>query len=187
MTRFLIHSTINPALYVAVGTILFTIVMAWVISLVALSVGNRIDRAEKALAESEERFRQLSEQSEEGFWFNSLDPERTLYVSPAVEHVWGLPPQRFYQDPRAWETRIHPDDRAKVHRAYEASLVGKATRFEAEYRVVEPNGSVRWVFHSGTPIRNAEGEMVRMSAWPRTSPPASRWRNKCGNRPRCWN
>lgn len=59
---------------------------------------------ETKLRESEERFRQLAEQSREGFWFISLHPERVDYVGPAVEEIWGLPEERFYQDPRTWVT-----------------------------------------------------------------------------------
>ena len=43
--------------------------------------------AEQALRESEERFRQLAEQSRDGFWFVGLNPEQTIYVSPAVEEI----------------------------------------------------------------------------------------------------
>ena len=159
---FLNHSTINPALFSAVGAILFVLLVAAVISSVAGRVGDRIDRAEKALQESEERFRQLSEQSEEVFWFNSLHPERTLYVSPTVKRIWGLSAQGFYQNARAWEESIHPEDRLQVHRAYEGTLAGKDNRFESEYRVLQADGSVRWVHHSGTLIRNKAGEIVRV-------------------------
>jgi PAS domain S-box-containing protein len=115
-----------------------------------------------ALAESEERFRQLAEQSSEVFWFVGLNPERILYVSPAVEKIWGLPVGRFYQDARAWVTSIHSDDQARVHNAFEAVLSGHAARFETEYRVIRPDGSMRWVLDNGTPIRNADGEIIRI-------------------------
>ncbi len=120
-------------------------------------------RAEAALRLSEERFRQLAEHSSEVFWFNALNPKRTLYISPAVETIWGLPAERFYQDPHAWLAAIHPDDQARVHVAWEAFAQGQTPRFELEYRVVRPKGSIRWVQDSGTPIRDEAGEIVRLS------------------------
>src|SRR5580693_7251815 len=54
------------------------------------------------LRESEERFRTLAEQSSEVFWFVGLNPERILYVSPAVKKIWGQPAGRFYEDSRTW-------------------------------------------------------------------------------------
>ena len=114
------------------------------------------------LVESEERFRQFAEQSSEVFWFVGLNPERVLYVSPAGEKLWGLPTERFYQDPRIWITSLHPDDHARVWSAFEAVLLGQSARFEAEYRIIRPDGSIRWVLTSGTPIRNANGEIFRI-------------------------
>ena len=114
------------------------------------------------LRESEERFRTLAEQGSEVFWFVGLNPERILYVSPAVERIWGLPTGRFYQDSRIWITSLHTDDQARVARAYEAALSGQSARFETEYRVIRPDGSMRWVMDSGTPIRNADGEIIRI-------------------------
>ncbi|MEK7677340.1 MAG: PAS domain S-box protein [Verrucomicrobiota bacterium] len=120
-------------------------------------------QAAAALAESEDRFRQLAEQSNDGFWFVAPNPERVLYVSPAVEKLWGLPAERFYQDTRAWLTAIHPDDQPRVHAAWQAFLNGQSSRIEEEYRVVRPDGSVRWVLDTGMPIRNEAGEIIRLS------------------------
>ena len=72
----------------------------------------RRHEAEAKLRESEERFRQLAEQSSEGFWFVALNPEQILYVSPAVETIWGLPAERLYQDSRLWMGSVHADDEA---------------------------------------------------------------------------
>lgn len=115
-----------------------------------------------ALAESEARFRQLAEHSNEVFWFISVDPERALYLSPSIERIWGIPVAQLMDDPRAWTNSIHPDDRPRVHDAYDAVVSGREPRFETEYRVVRPDGSVRWVWDSGTPMRDPAGKIVRV-------------------------
>ncbi len=120
-----------------------------------------------ALAESNERFQQLAEQSSEGFWFVGLNPEQTLYISPAVEKIWQLPAAKFYEDARTWVNAIHPDDRRRVKDSYEGVLSGRISRFETEYRVIRPDGSMRWVRDSGTPIRNAAGEVIRIGGMAR--------------------
>ena len=118
---------------------------------------------EAELRESEERFRELAEHSGEVFWFCALNPHRTLYISPAVEKVWGVPAAQFYQDAHAWLTTIHPDDQASVHAAWEAVAQGQTSRFEQEYRVVRPDGSICWVLDSRTPTRNKAGRVYRLS------------------------
>lgn len=119
-------------------------------------------QAEEELRDSEERFRQLAEHSSEVFWFVGVNPERILYISPSVENVWGLPAGRFYHDARAWMMGVHPDDQARVKAGWEACLRGQSPRFEAEYRVIQPNGSVRWVLDSGTPVYDSAGEVIRV-------------------------
>lgn len=123
----------------------------------------RRQQAEQALRESEERFRQVAEHSSEAVWFFALNPQRILYVNPTVERIWGRPVECFYQDANTWATAIHPADQRRVREVWAAWLQNPSSRFEAEYRIVRPDGAVRWVLDSGTPIRNATGEVVRMS------------------------
>jgi phosphoserine phosphatase RsbU/P len=52
-------------------------------------------QTEAELRASEERFRLLAQHSRDGFWFVGLRPERVLYVSPAVERIWGQSAERF--------------------------------------------------------------------------------------------
>jgi PAS domain S-box-containing protein len=115
------------------------------------------------LRESEERFRQLAEQSSDGFWFIGLNPERILYVSPAAERIWGLSAARFQQDRRVWLDVIHADDQTRMREVRKTWAKGGALRFEVECRVVRPDGSVRWVLNSGTPIRNDAGAITGLS------------------------
>lgn len=119
-------------------------------------------QAEERLRDSEERFRQLAEQSSEGFWFVGLNPERVLYVSPALEKIWARPAEVYYQEPRAWLEAIHPDDQAAVLEQWTRCMQGGSDRFEAEYRIRRPDNSIRWVLGSGVSIRDAAGNIVRM-------------------------
>ncbi len=156
----LCHEHIGPQRWWTSDEQTFAVAITNLISL-AFERGERM-QAEAKLRESEERFRQLAEQSSEGFWFAAAHPERITYVSPAFEKISGVPANLLYQDARAWLAVIHPEDGQRVETAYEAALTGRATRFEAEYRVVLPDGSMRWVLNSGTPIRNSSGEIVRL-------------------------
>lgn len=98
-------------------------------------------------------------------WVMKLDPvERVDYVSPAVERVWGRPPEAFLADAHLWVSSIHPDDQPSVAAAYGYWLVDPThRRYDTEFRVVRPDGSVRWVHDSGTAVLDALGRPVRLS------------------------
>ena len=118
-------------------------------------------RVEKQLRESEERFRQLAEHIGEVFWMHDSTQSGTFYVSPAYEKIWG----RSRKDPsvsrQSWTETIHPDDRDRViestDRMYDRGL------YDQTYRIVRPDGSIRWIKDRAFPVHNTAGKVIRMA------------------------
>jgi PAS domain S-box-containing protein len=118
--------------------------------------------AETALFESEERFRQLAENIDAVFWVHSLDEEKILYVSPAYEKIWGRSSQSLYENPFSWHKAIHPEDLPMIQAAMERNR--RQGEFpETEYRIVQPNGSIRWIQDRIFPVRNSQGRVYRLA------------------------
>ena len=117
-------------------------------------------RAEQNLRVSEERFRQVVENIREVFWITDPAKRQMLYISPAYETVWGRTCASLYESPGTWLDAIHPDDRQRVLQAAET----KQTRGEYDeiYRILRPDGVVRWIRDHAFPIRNAAGEVHRI-------------------------
>ncbi len=111
-----------------------------------------------ALRESEERFRLIAETITEVFWMADVDGDRMVYISPAYEHIWGRSCRSLYENPRSFVDAIHPDDRALVLDSFEIRKQGKP--FGHEYRVVQPNGNVRWIWDRGYPVRKSGGAVL---------------------------
>ncbi|MEK8045138.1 PAS domain S-box protein [Ideonella margarita] len=116
--------------------------------------------AMQALRESESRFRLFAEASQDVIWMSRPSDGRTLYVSPAFERLWGLPVQALYDQQVSWMDCIHPDDRQAVADAYFGTTVERP--FEAEYRVVRPDGSMIWVRDRGKPVLDALGGLSHL-------------------------
>ncbi|HEV8261622.1 MAG TPA: PAS domain-containing protein [Burkholderiales bacterium] len=117
-------------------------------------------RAEDALRESEEKFRELAENVSEVFWMTTPAMDEMLYVSPAYESIWGRSLQSLRQHPRSFMEAIHPEDREHVV----GTLEGQRLRgFEVEYRVVRPDGSVRWIRDRGFPVKDQSGKVYRVA------------------------
>jgi PAS domain S-box-containing protein len=117
--------------------------------------------AERALRESEERFRQIAEAIREVFWLTDLETGRPLYVSPAFEAIWGRSIATLAHQPFVFIESIHPDDRPRVVDGVQRLLAGE--EYEETYRVVRPDSSMIWVHDRATPIRDSRGKVVRAS------------------------
>lgn len=117
---------------------------------------------ERALAESEERFRQLMENTSEVFWVRDLASGRLLYLSPAYETVWGRPVQEAMRGGATRLHTVHPDDREGVAAAM-AGIATSATPVDAEFRIMRPDGGVRWVHVRAFPVRDGEGNVYRVA------------------------
>ncbi len=116
-------------------------------------------KAEKALYESEQRFRQLAENLREVFWLSSLDGRQIYFISPAYEDIWGRSRESLIAQPGSWLDAVHPEDREEVITNFEKQSRGEFVEYE--YRIVRPNGEIRWIEAHVFPVRNEEGEIYR--------------------------
>lgn len=116
-------------------------------------------RAETALRDSEERFRQMAEATDEVFLLMDWPERRVTYISPAVERILGIPAAAVLADSRVGRTLIHPEDRARVIPILDR--VGETAGYDMEFRIVRPDGRVRWIHSRLFPIRDAQGRVFR--------------------------
>ena len=120
--------------------------------------------AQDSLRESEVRFRQLAENIGAVFFMNEVSsassPGRTLYVSPAYESIWGRSSESLYRDTRSWVEAVHPEDRNRIEQALEGLQWGQ---FSEEYRIVRPDGEVRWIYDRVFPVYDERGEWYRVA------------------------
>ena len=115
---------------------------------------------EARLQWSEERFRQLVDNlPNHVFYVKERDPHRVIYVSPAYEKLWGATASSLYANPLGLLNSVHQEDRAKLLAASESE--GRGEGSTVEYRLVQADGSVRWILDRSFPIYNGAGEAYR--------------------------
>ncbi len=115
-------------------------------------------QVEMQLKQSEQKFRQLAENINQVFWMSNADFSEILYVSPAYEQIWGRSRESLYANPKSFLNAIHPEDRPFAIANLERNLSGE---FDIEYRIIQPDGSVRWLRDRAFPIRNESGMVYR--------------------------
>lgn len=119
----------------------------------------------KALYESELMFRQLAENIEEIFWISSLDWQHIYYINPTFEKVWGKRREHVYSNPNTWQDSIHPQDRKAIEEWFTKLRKIKDVLVFPEYRVIQPDGAIRWVLTRAYPVRNDNNIIYRVAGY----------------------
>jgi PAS domain S-box-containing protein len=117
--------------------------------------------AAESLRASELRFRQMADNIRDVFYLRDADGKRMLYISPAYEAIWGRSCESLYANPASWGEAIHPEDRAATQEKNKSGIL--AGQYEFEYRIVRPDGAVRWIETKGYPVRDAAGAIIRIA------------------------
>jgi len=111
------------------------------------------------LRESEEKFKELAENLGEVIWVRQ--DGQLLYVSPAYEKVWGRTCQSLYDDPHSFIDSIHPIDKDRVTQAYYGENRTLKGLLDEQYKIIRPDGTLRWVWARTVPICDENGRMIR--------------------------
>ena len=118
------------------------------------------NEAERALLESEEKFRQLAENIREVFWMRNAAGTKILYISPAYEPIWGRTCAGLYDNPLDWANAIHPDDRERASENLLRQTQGE--HIDSEYRIFAVDGREKWIRDRAFPIRDQAGHIIRV-------------------------
>jgi two-component system cell cycle sensor histidine kinase/response regulator CckA len=118
-----------------------------------------LKQAEAELRQSEQKLRLMAESIQDVFWMATVGMEKMVYVSPAYEQIWGRSCAELYQYPLSFIEGIHPEDRERV-RSGIAAGEAQGVPWSEEYRVVKPDGAVRWIQDRGFPVRDDQGRII---------------------------
>jgi PAS domain S-box-containing protein len=113
---------------------------------------------EIALHQSEERFRALASAIEDVFYLKDLDTGAILYLSPSYEKIWRRPASELLANPDLFIATLHPDDRPAVPINRQAQARGEPVVHE--YRIVRPDGSLRWIYDRSFSVPGASGRLA---------------------------
>jgi PAS domain S-box-containing protein len=106
-------------------------------------------RVEAALRESEARYRLAADAARLGTWTWDLRTDAATFDA-RVRDLFGFEHDDPWPRAAILATRVHPDDRARVAAALAAAVAPAGDgRYEAEYRVVRPDGTERWALAAG--------------------------------------
>ncbi|WP_420263777.1 PAS domain S-box protein [Candidatus Magnetominusculus dajiuhuensis] len=109
-------------------------------------------RTTELQAEIDEHLRLIglvTENISEIFWIADAEVTQMLYISPAYETIWGRTCESLYVNPRSFIDAVHPEDKGRFMADMEVMKEGLP--FSHDYRIIRPDGSIRWVWSKGFP------------------------------------
>lgn len=116
--------------------------------------------AEEARIESERNFRLIAETIEDVFWIGLPGGEKIIYVSPTFEKIWGRARDGLYENSGLLLEMVHPEDRESVASGLTEHAEGRWNRY---YRIIRPDGTIRWIHDRGFPIHDPQGRLLLMT------------------------
>ena len=117
-------------------------------------------RAEEALRQSENYLAEAQRLSHMGSWAWQVADREAMHLSEEWYRIYGFDPK---QGAPAWEERLqrmHPEDRDRWQGTLERAIREKSD-YEVEFRILLPDGTLKWVHTVGHPVLSAAGELVQ--------------------------
>ena len=118
---------------------------------------------ERDLQVSEKRFHQLANSIREVFWLMSLEGDEFFYLSPGYDEIWGRSHMDLMAAPMSWAESIYPDDLEQVIANFEQQKLGELVEYE--FRMVRPDGEIRWIHARAFPVFDNNGKPYRVAGF----------------------
>ncbi len=153
--------TFEQSPWVVFGTgMLFTVLLSFYLAHIKENMLERA-RMQKAIMDREELFRQMTENVDSMFWAITGDIGKILYLGPAYETIWGLPPKDLASRHAPFFEAIPSEDQERLMAIWHRIRRDKVN-VEAVHRITRPDGLKRWVQTRGFPVKNEVGEVFRI-------------------------
>jgi PAS domain S-box-containing protein len=122
-------------------------------------------QAEEAMRRSEQRFQEMAHAIHGVFWLFDWDKKKVDYVSPAYEKIWGRSAKDLYDRMEEWDQSIHPDDVSYVRESFDRVIHMESEGEPVEYRIIRPDGGIRWISNRIFPVRDASGRIRHVTGF----------------------
>ncbi|MGZ3704950.1 MAG: PAS domain S-box protein, partial [Bdellovibrionota bacterium] len=127
----------------------------------ALLIGQDVSarkRIEQELREGKDQLSSILDSVQDVVWSFSVSQSKVFYVNAATKIIYQRAPEEFFADRDTWLNAVHPDDREEARKVRAKLLLGPTEDF---YRIIRPDGEVRWVHSRAWVTRGTDGAPTR--------------------------
>ncbi|QCJ41373.1 EAL domain-containing protein [Bacillus sp. S3] len=149
ITASFFHSTIVVFRYVSI-VVLLGIIPFLIVTL------KRWVNTEEELMQNKQKLNNIFDTLDVAIWSHDLKTD-TLFITQGIEKLYGYESEDFYQDHQLWKKVIYPDDLPIL--AKRKAKVAQGETVTSEYRIIRPDGEVRWILDRGFPTLSLQGNL----------------------------
>ncbi|MBI4755798.1 MAG: PAS domain S-box protein [Betaproteobacteria bacterium] len=121
---------------------------------------DKLDHDQRSLEETHDALLATLRRAGAAVYAMAPGRRRLLYLSPSADAIHGRAAADFVEHPPLWDDAVHEEDREALQARYKQLLLGAP--FEAEYRIVRGDGTLRWVRDSAWLETDAQGRPQRI-------------------------
>ncbi len=118
-------------------------------------------KAMEDLGKANERLVLAQRSAGAGIWDFDIASGKTEW-SPELFHLFGLDPSKHSSALETWRKIVHPDD-LEAAESRISSAVERHARLDSEYRIVLPDGGIRWIHALGNTVYATDGSPLRIT------------------------
>ncbi|USB33950.1 GGDEF and EAL domain-containing protein [Paenibacillus sp. YPG26] len=121
------------------------------------SILKEVSMTKEELTMNNRRLNNMFETLDAAIWYHDMKTD-TVHVTPGIEKLYGYPRSSFYEDKTFWMQVIVPEDMDVIRDRL--SRTAKGETVTSKYRIVRPDGEVRWLQDRGIPKMDEKGSLV---------------------------
>ncbi|MBR1236997.1 PAS domain S-box protein [Bradyrhizobium sp. AUGA SZCCT0182] len=129
-------------------------------SLVVTALTTKLKRSENELRENQSKLETAQRIAHFGWWERDFTTKH-VSLSDEVSRIFGVQPVDLPEWHGRWLDLIHPEDRARAAEAAAAALSPGGPRYDVEYRVARPDGTLRVIHSQGDVTWDESGRALR--------------------------
>jgi len=107
------------------------------------------------------KLQNIFETTDIAIWHHHLK-KNELMITPGIERIYGRPLQDFYSNPNLWREVVAQEDRDILEERHHR--ISRGENATSIYRIVKPDGDIRWIKDNGIPVFDPQGNMVEFTS-----------------------
>lgn len=132
-----------------------SVTFVFIILIIRLVKG--MEHTAEELQDNKKRLKSIFDTLDVAIWSHDLRTD-TLLITSGIEKLYGYSSEEFYKDNTLWKKVIHPEDHHVLDQRETSFASGEAVT--SIYRIIRPDGEVRWIQDRGIPVLDGNGDFV---------------------------